>query len=247
MATAVRFLLAGMLMVGGISQALACVSAGNGFANCGFESGTFSGWTNTLPGWIHQDNPSPYRALTSATAGVTDNAFSSFATLPTDGTRVGLHGFDGGAGTIRLAQEMILDATATNLTFDYRAGWDMVPYGATQNRTAVVEIQPAGGGAALASTVYLTANAGTNVNDTGPLSGSIDVSAFAGRHVRIAFIWNIPENFTGPALFQLDNVSVAGQPVPVQPFSSIPTLSFWALAMLTGLLTLFSWTRLGKR
>ena len=46
--------------------------------------------------------------------------------------------------------------------------------------------------------------------DTGPLSGMLDVSAFAGSDVRISFDWIVPESFTGPAHAQLDDVAVIG-------------------------------------
>ncbi|MCH7479664.1 MAG: hypothetical protein IIA14_16380 [SAR324 cluster bacterium] len=71
-----------------------------------------------------------------------------------------------------------------------------------------MEIEPASGGTALQSTLFLTAVSGTTNTDTGSLTGSINVSAFVGQTVQIAFEWFVPENFTGPADFQLDNIRV---------------------------------------
>ena len=56
--------------------------------------------------------------------------------------------------------------------------------------------------------LLLTAQAGTFVGDTGDLEGLVDVSATAGQAVRISFNWSVPETFSGPAFFQLDNVLV---------------------------------------
>ena len=128
---------------------------------------------------------------------------------PTEGTWAAAHGWDGdGPGTIALAQDVAIPAGTASLLFDYRAGWDLVTFCVTppcQDRTFTVEIEPAGGGVALQSTVVLTTNATINP-DTGPLLGSVSVAAFAGQTVRISFEWFVPQDFTGPAEFQLDNV-----------------------------------------
>ena len=48
--------------------------------------------------------------------------------------------------------------------------------------------------------------------DSGRQPISIAISRWAGRRVRIAFRWNVPESYSGPAFFQLDNVRVADSP-----------------------------------
>ncbi len=155
-----------------------------------------------------EDLDSPYRAMTTAQAGIRDGAFHSFSTAPTNGTYAIVNGFDGGGpGHILLGKDLL--AGYNTVTFDYRAGWDMVPYGASQNRTFTFRIEPYGGGTALQETVILTANAGTNVNDTGAQSSTIDISSFNTQNIRIVFDWYIPESFTGPALFQLDNINIS--------------------------------------
>ena len=53
--------------------------------------------------------------------------------------------------------------------------------------------------------------AGPN-SDTGPLSGSLDLSPFAGTDARVNFTWFIPDAFSGPANFQLDNVAIVPEP-----------------------------------
>jgi hypothetical protein len=165
------------------------------FTNCGFETGDFTGW-------ITQDITLPYEALAVNPAGVTD-IYGLFTTLPTEGDYAAMHGFDGfGPDEIRIMQDVTLPADAGNLMFDYRGAWID---GDTQDRIFRVDVEPSGGGTALASTVVLTATGDLNT-DTGALQGSVDVSAFAGTDVRIAFVWEIPEAGAGPGRFQLDNV-----------------------------------------
>lgn len=77
---------------------------------------------------------------------------------------------------------------------------------AIPSRYLTVEVQPAGGGSALYSQRIMTANCGTLVNDTGVRLGMVDLSGFAGSSIRIVFIWTIPEWYTGPAQFLLDNI-----------------------------------------
>jgi len=49
----------------------------------------------------------------------------------------------------------------------------------------------------------------------GRLSPTVDLARFAGQNVRLALEWNVPETLTGPAWFELDNVSlVAGLAPP---------------------------------
>jgi hypothetical protein len=57
----------------------------------------------------------------------------------------------------------------------------------------------------------------TMIHDTGNLSGLVDVSAFAGSPVRVAFEWVVPQTLTGPAFFQLDNVVVQLPAIAVDP------------------------------
>ena len=86
--------------------------------------------------------------------------------------------------------------------------------GSTKPRIFAVTIEPPGGGPGLATNVIFTAAPGTANFDTGPLTGSVDLSSFASRGIRISFDVVIPESFTGPGFFQLDNVALTYPPVP---------------------------------
>jgi hypothetical protein len=197
--------------VDGVNTAVSnhnCNTAGNPIANCGFETGDFTGW-------VVNDIAAPFFPLQVGGAGISPG-FGLFTSQPTEGSWAALHGFDAGSpGFIELAQDVNLPDSTENLIFDYRAGWDMFNFpGSTQDRLFQVRIEPFGGGAAMQTTTILTAMAGTILTDTGSLSGTVDLSAYAGASVRISFRWIVPESSTGPAFFQLDNVLVEAQPQP---------------------------------
>jgi len=174
------------------------LNTGNPFTNCSFENGDFAGW-------ITQDLADPLTALDVVGAGY---GLWFFTSSPTQGSWVAINGFDGGGpGVIQIAQDVSLSQDAGYLIFDYRAAWDMIPYGATLDRHFYIDIEPEGGGTELQRTNLLTAEAGTT-DDTGDLNGVIDVRTYAGTNVRISFEWEVPEYYTGPASFQLDNVEV---------------------------------------
>ncbi len=168
------------------------------FTNCSFETGT-------LAGWISTDLATPGFPARAAPAGTSSGTGSP--STPTDGGFSYVNGFDGGGpGVITLMQDVILSPSATRLEFDYRAAWIVA---GTLDRRFRVNIEPSGGGVPLQSDLILTAATGTSNADTGPLAGSVSVSAFAGQSVRIVFAWEVPENFTGPAYFDLDRIRVA--------------------------------------
>jgi hypothetical protein len=170
--------------------------------NGSFETGDFTGWTT-------QDLSSPFWPLTVDGAGV-NPGFGFFSSSPTDGSWAALLGFDGdGPGTIEIGQDATIPAVAqATLHFDYRGGWDLFTFGAILDRTFSVQIEPPGGGPPLFTQLILTAQAGTNVSDTGPLNGTVDLSPWVGQQIHINFVWWVPENFSGPAFFQLDNVYI---------------------------------------
>ncbi len=201
------------------------ISSTNAVTNPSFETGDFTGW-------ITQDLSSPFEPLRVEGAGYSAG-FGFFSTEPTDGNWVAYTGWDGnGPGNISLSQDVTLPTGTVIWEFDYRASWDLT-YGATVNRTFWANIEPAGGGTPLQTNLILTAPANTTVYDTGNLSGLLNISAFAGTTVRLNFTWFVPENFAGPAQFQLDNIFV-GDPsyrVKTSPETQSsfgdPTTSVW--------------------
>jgi hypothetical protein len=174
--------------------------------------------TGNAAGWILSDISSPVSPLAVRGAGF-NSGYGFFNTAPTDGSYCLTHGFDGnGPGRIRAAFDVTFPPSPITLTFSYRMAWDMQNYGgATAARTFAVTIEPYGGGPALQTNTILTAAPGTSIYDTGNLFATLNLSAFSGRAVRVSFDANIPEWFTGPGFFQLDNVALSYLPVP--PFA----------------------------
>ena len=216
-----------------------CDTADNLLVNCGFESGDFTGW-------VTQDLTAPFLPL--VVSGPTSPGFNFFTSAPSEGVVSALHGFDGdGPGTIEIGQQVTLPSgTGSVLEFDYRGAWDIqsfAPPGAL-SRTFSVNIEPAGGGTALDSMEILVADGNTINLDTGLQTGTIDLVDFAGQTVLINFVWDVPEAFTGPAFFELDNVSVV-QGLPLsQP---VPALDGVGLVLLAAILAAGSWLVLRNR
>jgi hypothetical protein len=170
--------------------------------NGSFETGSFAGWTT-------QDLALPFFPLSIQQAGTANTFGWPWSSSPTDGVHTAFHGFDGdgviGPNPIRIAQDVTVTAGAPIIAFDYRGAWDLT-FGAQASRLFDVNIEAAGGGANLANFSILTALPNSTVFDTGQLTGAVDLSAFIGQTVHLAFDWFVPETFTGPAQFQLDNV-----------------------------------------
>lgn len=181
-----------------------CDTPENLVLNCSFETGDFTDWDA-------QDMASPFFPQT--VAGPTYIGYGFFTSAPTDGTVSALNGFDGaGPDTIELGQDVtLISDSIITLQFDYRAAWDMDTFSdGALDRDFIVSVEPPGGGTPMQTTTILTAMGDTIELDTGVITETVDLSAFAGQSVRVNFEWNVPENATGPAFFELDNVSITG-------------------------------------
>jgi len=173
------------------------------FVNPSFETGDFTGWitsdlTNSLPLSVFNSYPDPF--------------IVSPSWIPTDGEFAAFSGFDGESpGVISIAQDIVLPSGSTTLLFDYRAAWNL--FLASQDRLFNVVVQPSGGGSDLLTQTILTVQAQT-ANDTFYQTGSVDLSAYGGQSIRVLFELLVPESFTGPAQFELDNLRVEAVPEP---------------------------------
>jgi large repetitive protein len=185
----------------------------NKITNGSFEAG--------LTGWTLVDLSDPFEAATVVANGYDfDPNFgpTEIKAVATNGNDVFWTGFDGSAGTIKLSQTVTLAANTTDvLTFDYAAGWNLIEDGdSTQNRTFSVDAKGQSG--EVTQTVLTVKSQTQNDIDNDPDSttggtgiqhASIDLSALAGQTVTLSFLWNVPEDLTGPAAFELDNVVLA--------------------------------------
>ncbi|MEY2613474.1 MAG: hypothetical protein RL069_2286 [Planctomycetota bacterium] len=200
------FAMRALILISGVFSLCAPSVANAAVINNGsFETGDFTGWGVS-------DLSIPYFPLQVTTDGQSSFGFSSTAT---NGFYSAVHGFDGsGPGVIRLIQDVgTIDTLSNLLTFDYRAAWDMT-YGATLSRTFTVSIYDSNTLNILASHELLKSDAGTTNYDTGNILGAIDLRSFQGQSVGISFDFYIPEVFTGPAFFQLDNIQLTPVPEP---------------------------------
>ena len=167
-------------------------------ANAGFEAGNLTGW-NPL------DIGVPFDPLRTEMAGVVIGCCTTgeLTTAPTEGLWAMVAGWDGGGpGTIRISQDINVAACSSSVAFDYRGVWNN---SGTLTRTFRVKIEPAGGGAPLQNDLIDSAPNGST-GDTGIVTGNVDVTSFRGQTVHMAFEWFIPQSFTGPGAFQLDNI-----------------------------------------
>jgi hypothetical protein len=184
--------------------------------NGSFESGDFTGWGT-------RDMADPFAELGVYAAGA---ALPMMTVAPTDGVFAVGHGFDGGGpDTIEFWQEVAIPAGfSADLSFD----WSASTTHRGLPRTFAVVVEPSGGGTALMTApIYATTpdedpgrdlepfaietslpSDATIAGETGPMSATVDVSAFAGSTVRINFVATIPEVYTGPGSMQVDNVSL---------------------------------------
>jgi hypothetical protein len=198
----------------------------NPIVNGSFETGNLSGWS--VKELTPASNPSlPVSVRGAGVQYPAPTFFASlyildyFASAPTDGQWAVLHDFNGNdpattafVNRRELYQDLTLPPGTTTLEFDYRAAWELFRFGSTQARTFSVEIEPAGGGAALLTETILVAPNLTIEEDTdNPTGGTgdyppgnVDLSTLAGQNVRLKFVWNIPEPGTGFGFFQLDNI-----------------------------------------
>ncbi|MCG8422656.1 MAG: hypothetical protein MJE77_32470 [Proteobacteria bacterium] len=174
--------------------------------NCSFESG--------LIGWTTWDTQDPYYPLAVGGIGVNPEG-RFFPSQPSDGALALLTGFDGSIpGLISAGRIVLLPAAGSAImTFDYRAGWDLMGYGASLDRAFMVAISDPPSQEVIGLETILIVAAGSRLPDTGLRQGVIDLTRFAGKSILIEFLWDVPEGMTGPAFFQLDNIEIRIQNV----------------------------------
>jgi hypothetical protein len=173
--------------------------------NGSFEGSLF-GWTTETTGFTYGD-------WTAATPQA--GFFPLLPIEPQDGSWVALNAFDGFTPLeFRLSQVVAIpaDAAAVSLSWKDRVQWDFTfGFGLAQARTYIVEVlNPATGELLATLHSFSTGPETTNpTGNTGWLSHSVDLSAFAGQSVRLMFREVVPEGLAGPGSFELDAVSLA--------------------------------------
>eukprot|EP01116_Phalansterium_solitarium_P011486 TRINITY_DN27180_c0_g1_i1.p1 TRINITY_DN27180_c0_g1~~TRINITY_DN27180_c0_g1_i1.p1 ORF type:complete len:236 (-),score=57.59 TRINITY_DN27180_c0_g1_i1:49-756(-) len=166
-----------------------CPCAGDNF---GFEHGT-------LREWVANDVRGAAYPLAVVTAGKTPyDAF--FSSQPTEGKYSLVTGFDGcGPGDITLTHYKMVTSDQQCVKFDFRLQYDLT--NANQNRKLSVIIAQ-GSTAETATIVTLPKGKKATMNWS---QGFASLKRFSGN-VSITFDWSVPECFSGPAWFEMDNV-----------------------------------------
>ena len=168
--------------------------------NRSFESGDFSGWTHTTSGGTE---------LTPWTVGPAGGGFF-FNSAPLSGTYSAYNGFDGDAGLqYDLYQDVTIPAgsSGSQLTTNHRIV-TMANGVGTQNRTFQIALRDTSGQLLRTLFTQSISSSPTAQIDLGWQQHVFDVSAYAGQTVRVDFRETIPESYAGPALIELDNVSL---------------------------------------
>ncbi len=156
--------------------------------NGDFETGNFTGWI------LDSFNPLYVGGTPSFAGGGVYSAQGNW-----DGP---------GPGTISLAQDIGVLAVGSSLSFDYSA------FGFTfgGDRVFSVSLSPFGGGTSITTFEVFRAPSVAFSNGNGPTS--LDFSAFAGQNVRVSFELTVPDSYSGPGNFELDNVTLTAVAVP---------------------------------
>jgi len=202
-ASLVLFAAVAAVLVLGVASA----GAANLTTNGSFESHDFTGWTTTDPGgfctpWTVYKSPS------------SDWCFSGFdPDWPTRISAVDRRYFadvtwDGdGKGDALLSQTVSIPAnTPVTLSWSDNTSWDLT-FGARKPRVEEVQILNSKGHLLQSYTIQ-TLTPGTS-GATGWVAHTLVLSpSFSGETVQIQFRLTIPEGFTGPANFALDNVAL---------------------------------------
>jgi hypothetical protein len=200
-------------------------AAGTAIVNGGFETGNLTGWTKTAASFgIFPNLPNGANVYGSGVQA--PGGWPFFLSQPSEGSYAFLNLFDGPGQPITLAQDILVTADAPVIAFDYRAAWAIgISVAATQDRTFDLNIISGGidhRGLILTAQhgrfagICCNAPPGTPgfVPDTGLLGAAVDLTPFIGQTVSLVFEWNVPERFTGPAFFQLDNVRAESGAAP---------------------------------
>ena len=176
--------------------------------NGGFETGNFDGWTANTTG-------TPFIPWNVSKSGA-GTGFGMAPTSPQDGLYDAWNGFDGTAGTqYTLTQDVTVPAgvPSAELFWKDRVQWNFaLTSTATQPRTYNVEVVDPKTNAVLATLETASTGIAYVIGDTGWQTHTADLSAYAGSTVRLLFVENIPETFTGPGQLELDSIQLVVNP-----------------------------------
>lgn len=216
--------------------------------NGGFETGNLTGWTRTEASFGVFPNL-PAGANVYGAGVIAPGGWPFFVSAPSEGSYAFLNAFDGpGPTTTSLAQSVLVTADAPVIAFQYRAAWSIgVSIPATMDR--IFDVNVVSGGVNYREIILAAVHgdflpgacgpSGCNAPlgwpgfqpDTGLLNGTVDLTPFVGQSVSLVFEWQIPERFTGPGFFQLDNIRAEARVVPEPTSLALLALGVAGLAL----------------
>ena len=204
--------------------------------NGGFETGDLTGWTFTGETENSFNSRVEGGEFTDATAWASN--FNFFTPESMEGNYSFFSGFDGPIQEITLSQDIgVIDQFTTAVSFDVRAGWDLETYAGEsgyeviEDRTIKVVITDNETEETLLSQSLFNAIGNTQVLDSGYQTVGINFQNIVGSDVTMAFVQNMTQNYTGPALIQLDNIQLKQTFIPeISNYTFL--LSFMALLYL---------------
>lgn len=172
--------------------------------NGSFETGDFTGWTPTAG----PSSCTPWQVYTSPASPCFAGLGGSPPTISAvDGNDFASVTWDGVAGADpELTQVVTIPANSTDtLAWSDNTSWDL--FGGSPR---VESVDILSGSTVLASTTIFTINPGQGT--TGWVSHALDLSAYGGQTVGVRFHLTVPQNFTGPAIYSLDGVTLNSTP-----------------------------------
>lgn len=176
--------------------------------NGGFETGTFAGWTAVSNGSTGGCGVNIWEVNATGHQGCQSSGITVAA--PISGTYGAFNTFDGAATPYTLTQQITVPGSVLSATLSFLDEFQMSYSGAL--RTFSVDFYDASGSTLLGN--VFSQNPGYTANQAWTLN-SFDVtsllSAQAGNTINLRFTEVIPQDFTGPAGFGLDNVSLKAE------------------------------------
>ena len=166
--------------------------------NGSFETGDFTGWT------VNSTQSSNYCTNWMVTTQGGRTCYGQTAN-PQDGNYVALNGFDGTGGEFTMYQDVTLPAMLSiRLTFMFRAQWN-IPNGTNQSRVFRVQVRDTSNN--ILQEVYsFTALSGRSGQNSGWRTQVHNLNQYAGQTIRLYFLEVVPERFTGPGQFEIDDI-----------------------------------------
>jgi hypothetical protein len=210
-------LILGLSFFGGAAMA----APTNLISNGDFETGTFAGWTVST---TNPDSPGCNQGWSVAASG---NATGCLGVENPLGTYAAYQSFDGtGPKTRTLSQSFVVPTFGSaTLTFSDTYEFDVVLYRELARSFNVSVVSASG----TQNVFHFQSPTGFQTGVQPWTQHSVDMTAaltgLAGQQVQLAFFSEIPETFSGPAGFGLDNVSLQVTPAA----SKVPEPSSLAL------------------